>query len=84
MPPSPVRFLPPVSRLLVFSDIRQALRDLLQGNVPPEGRRELLSVMKDTLVRGRLDSTHWKRRMPTVAMLSDTAIGEFYLRPVDY
>jgi NAD+ synthetase len=36
------------------------------------------------LVRGRLDSTHWKRRMPTVAMLSDTAIGEFYLRPVDY
>ena len=54
MPLSPVRFLPPVSRLLVFSDIRQALRDLLQGNVPPEGRRELLSVMKDTLVRGRL------------------------------
>jgi NAD+ synthetase len=36
------------------------------------------------LVRLRLDSTHWKRRMPTVAMLSDTAIGEFYLRPVDY
>ncbi|HSA55778.1 MAG TPA: hypothetical protein VLE53_08735 [Gemmatimonadaceae bacterium] len=38
----------------MFSDIRQALRDLLQGNVPPEGRRELLAVMKDTLVRGRL------------------------------
>ncbi len=36
------------------------------------------------LVRRRLDSTHWKRRLPTVAMLSDTAIGEFYLRPVDY
>ena len=36
------------------------------------------------LVRARLDSTHWKRRLPTVAMLSQTAIGEYYLRPVDY
>jgi NAD+ synthetase len=36
------------------------------------------------LVRKRLESTHWKRRLPTVAMLSPTAIGEGYLRPVDY
>jgi NAD+ synthetase len=36
------------------------------------------------LVRRRLDSTHWKRRLPTVAVLSGTAINEFYLRPVDY
>jgi len=36
------------------------------------------------LVRKRLDGTHWKRALPTVAMLSETAIGEFYLRPVDY
>jgi len=36
------------------------------------------------LVRKRLDGTHWKRRMPTVAMISPTAIGESYLRPVDY
>ncbi|HEX2250788.1 MAG TPA: NAD+ synthase, partial [Gemmatimonadales bacterium] len=36
------------------------------------------------LVRQRLDSTHWKRRLPTVAMLTGTAIGEYYLRPVDY
>ena len=35
-------------------------------------------------VAGRLESTHWKRRLPTVAMMSQTAIGEFYLRPVDY
>jgi NAD+ synthase (glutamine-hydrolysing) len=35
-------------------------------------------------VRQRLDSTHWKRRLPTVAVLSQTAIGEYYLRPVDY
>ncbi len=36
------------------------------------------------LVRRRLDSTHWKRKLPTVAMVSQTAIGEYYLRPVDY
>ena len=36
------------------------------------------------LVRKRLDSTHWKRKLPTVAVLSGTAINEFYLRPVDY
>lgn len=37
-----------------------------------------------TLVRTRLEGTHWKRKLPTVAMLSHTAIGESYLRPVDY
>ncbi|MGY8778659.1 MAG: NAD+ synthase [Longimicrobiales bacterium] len=36
------------------------------------------------LVRRRLGSTHWKRELPTVAVLSSSAIGEFYLRPVDY
>jgi NAD+ synthase (glutamine-hydrolysing) len=47
---------------------------------------ETLGFSQDeiTLVRNRLDSTHWKRRLPTVAMLSATAIGEYYLRPVDY
>ena len=36
------------------------------------------------LVRFRLASTHWKRKLPTVALLSHSAIGESYLRPVDY
>ena len=35
-------------------------------------------------VSHRLQSTHWKRELPTVAVLSSSAIGEFYLRPVDY
>jgi NAD+ synthetase len=35
-------------------------------------------------VTERLDSTHWKRKLPTVAMMSGAAIGESYLRPVDY
>jgi NAD+ synthetase len=37
-----------------------------------------------SIVRRRVESTHWKRHLPTVAMLSNTAINEFYLRPVDY
>ena len=36
------------------------------------------------LVWRRVDGTHWKRRLPTVAMLSSSAIGEYYLRPVDF
>jgi NAD+ synthase (glutamine-hydrolysing) len=41
------------------------------------------SVEVDLVCR-RLEGTHWKRRLPTVAMISPTAIGESYLRPVDY
>ena len=50
------------------------------GEIVPFG----FTVEEIALVRRRLDSTHWKRRLPTVAMLSGTAIGEYYLRPVDY
>ncbi len=36
------------------------------------------------LVKKRVDSTHWKRHLPTTAMLSSTSINDYYLRPVDY
>jgi NAD+ synthase len=36
------------------------------------------------LVKRRVDATHWKRHLATTAMVSTTAINEFYLRPVDY
>ena len=39
---------------------------------------------KVELVQKRLAGTHWKRKLPTVAMVSATGIGEAYLRPVDY
>jgi len=42
------------------------------------------SMAEVALVQNRLDSTHWKRKLPTVAVVSPTAINEFYLRPVDY
>ena len=35
-------------------------------------------------VRRRVDGTHWKRHLPTTALISGTAINEFYLRPVDF
>lgn len=51
-------------------------------------REKLLEIGFDAsdveLVWKRVDGTHWKRRLPTVAMLSSTAIGEYYLRPVDF
>ncbi|HEX9692706.1 MAG TPA: NAD+ synthase [Gemmatimonadales bacterium] len=36
------------------------------------------------LVQGRLGGTHWKRHLPTTAVVSGSAIRESYLRPVDY
>lgn len=44
----------PTQDLDVFDEVRQAFRELLHGNVPPEGRRELIAVMRDTLVQARL------------------------------
>jgi NAD+ synthetase len=57
---------------------------MLAGYKPDELIARGFDESEVQLVRKRLDSTHWKRRLPTVAMLSPTAIGESYLRPVDY
>jgi NAD+ synthase (glutamine-hydrolysing) len=57
---------------------------ILLGYRSPEIAALGFGAEEIALVRKRLDSTHWKRRLPTVAMLSATAIGEYYLRPVDY
>jgi NAD+ synthetase len=53
-----------------YGDAKIAARGFEPGNV--------------TLVRRRVESTHWKRHLPTTAMLTNTAINEFYLRPVDF
>lgn len=57
---------------------------ILSGYPDAAVQRLGFSAAEIAVVRGRLDATHWKRKLPTVAMLSPTAIGEFYLRPVDY
>ena len=62
----------------------QILHGLLTGLRPEEIVAQGLTREEVELIRKRLESTHWKRRLPTVAMLSQTAIGEYYLRPVDF
>jgi NAD+ synthase (glutamine-hydrolysing) len=57
---------------------------LLNGYQAHELMQRGYDAAEVELVHKRLASTHWKRRLPTVAMLSPTAIGESYLRPVDY
>ena len=57
---------------------------LLLGLPPEELVGRGFDEREVELVRSRLNSTHWKRELPTVAILSSSAIGEFYLRPVDY
>ncbi len=57
---------------------------LLQGHVDATVIAAGYTEAEIGLVRKRLDATHWKRKLPSVAMLSQTAIGEYYLRPVDY
>ncbi len=60
------------------------LYELISGRKPHDVEALGFTAEEVERVRSRLDATHWKRRLPTVAMLSQTAIGEFYLRPVDY
>lgn len=60
------------------------LHALLEGYSVAELAGDRFSADDVEAVNRRLASTHWKRRLPTVAMVSQTAIGEYYLRPVDY
>jgi NAD+ synthase len=57
---------------------------LLNGYTPAELSARAFDAAEVELVRKRLDGTHWKRKLPTVAMVSGAAIGESYLRPVDF
>ncbi len=57
---------------------------LLNGYSPTDLAERGFSATEVEIVRKRLDGTHWKRKLPTVAMLSGAAIGESYLRPVDF
>jgi len=67
-----------------YAKADEILNWLLSGYTPRELADRGFDDAEVALVRRRLESTHWKRRLPTVAMLSGTAIGESYLRPVDY
>ncbi|MEO8946077.1 MAG: NAD+ synthase [Gemmatimonadaceae bacterium] len=67
-----------------YAKADEILNWLLTGYTPDDVVAHGFSLSDVEIVRKRLGSTHWKRKLPTVAMLSPTAIGESYLRPVDY
>ena len=67
-----------------YAKADELLNWLLSGYTPRDLARRGFDAHEVELVRKRLEGTHWKRRLPTVAMVSPTAIGESYLRPVDY
>lgn len=69
---------------LSYDKVDRILYYLLRGMKPEEIAARGFTPEEVAKVQGRLESTHWKRRLPTVAVMSQTAIGEFYLRPVDY
>jgi NAD+ synthetase len=62
----------------------EILNWLVNGYAPSDVEAHGFTSQEVSIVQKRLSSTHWKRKLPTVAMLSQSAIGETYLRPVDY
>ena len=62
----------------------EILNWLVNGYSPSDVVSHGFSQEEVELVHRRLSRTHWKRKLPTVAMVSGSAIGETYLRPVDY
>ncbi|MBV8425474.1 MAG: NAD+ synthase [Candidatus Eremiobacteraeota bacterium] len=69
---------------ITYRNADAILAAMLQGFDDAQIVRMGLDRDEVRLVRKRVDSTHWKRHLPTTAMLTSTAINEFYLRPVDY
>lgn len=62
----------------------EILNWLVNGYSPSDVEAHGFTAAEVALVHKRLSGTHWKRKLPTVAMVSHSAIGENYLRPVDY
>ncbi len=67
-----------------YAEADEILNWLVSGYSPSTLVERGFDSGKVELVRKRLAGTHWKRKLPTVAMVSPTGIGEAYLRPVDY
>lgn len=67
-----------------YADADPILYWLTRGWTPDELVQAGFNADAVAVTARRLGGTHWKREQPTVALLSSTAIGEYYLRPVDY
>lgn len=62
----------------------EILNGLLHGYSDEAMRARGFSTEELAIVSRRLNGTHWKRRPPATALISQSGIGESYLRPVDY
>lgn len=69
---------------ITYARADEILNGLLHGFSPDALRARGVLPKELALVRQRLNSTHWKRRPPATALVSQSAIGESYLRPVDF
>ena len=67
-----------------YPEADKILNWLISGYSPAALAARGFDPNKLEIVRKRLAGTHWKRKLPTVALVSPTGIGESYLRPVDY
>lgn len=67
-----------------YAEIDVVLNAIVHGYSREQVLEQGITEEHFDLIERRLSGTHWKRRTATVAMLSDSAIGEYYLRPVDY
>ena len=67
-----------------YPEADRILYYLLRGYSPQRLAAMGFSQDNVKLVKGRLDGSHWKRHLPTTAMLTATSINDYYLRPVDY
>ena len=68
---------------VTYANADPILHWLLTGLRPSEIVRLGFDAEDVDLIYTRLNSTHWKRSRPTVAMVSSTAVGASYLRPAD-
>ena len=69
---------------ITYAKADAILRVMLMGYNDAQLSHRGFDAEDVAIVRERVESTHWKRHLPTTAMLSNTAINEFYLRPVDF
>jgi len=69
---------------ITYAKADAILSHLLLGYNAPKIVEHGFAEEEVSLVLKRVEGTHWKRHLPTTAMLSNTAINEFYLRPVDF
>lgn len=67
-----------------YAQADRILVHLVAGRSPQWLVRRGFEARDVELARSKVGGTHWKRRLPTVAMLSTSSIGDYYLRPVDY